>query len=62
MGAPNNFLLYLTLFIVLSICISHHGVFAFGAGTGAGAVEQILHSGTVWLMMSDSMALPGTVT
>ncbi|KAL1759591.1 heterokaryon incompatibility protein Het-C-domain-containing protein [Schizophyllum commune] len=32
MGASNNFLLYLTLFIVLSICMSHHGVFAFGAG------------------------------
>ncbi|TRM63671.1 heterokaryon incompatibility protein Het-C-domain-containing protein [Schizophyllum amplum] len=31
MGA-NNFLLHVSLFVVLSICISQHGVFAFGAG------------------------------
>ncbi|KAL1744889.1 heterokaryon incompatibility protein Het-C-domain-containing protein [Schizophyllum fasciatum] len=32
MGASNNFAFHLALFLVLSICISHHRVLAFGAG------------------------------
>lgn len=36
--------------------------FGFGTGSGAGVIEQTLHAGTRWFMMSSSIAFPGTVS